>query len=307
VNDFRIPLGTWIESFIDYITVTFRFLFDFIRLVVDGAFEGVAFLLVAPPFYVIIAIAAAIGVATRGWKFAVGIVIGLGLILGVNQWENAMDTLALVLVASIIAIGLSIPLGVLAAKSSLASSVIRPILDFLQTMPAFVYLVPALILFRVGEVPGIVATIIFAMAPGVRLTELGIRGVDKEVVEAGQAFGASPWRILRQIQLPLATPTIMAGINQVIMLSLSMVVIAGMVGAGALGGEIVASLSRLDVGLGFEAGFAVVILAIFLDRVTAALGNGDTPLGRILAARRASRQAADSDAQPATMPTPALV
>jgi ABC-type proline/glycine betaine transport system permease subunit len=216
-------------------------------------------------------------------------------------------TLALVLVASVIAIGLSIPLGILAAKSSLASSVIRPILDFLQTMPAFVYLVPALILFRVGEVPGIVATIIFAMAPGVRLTELGIRGVDKEVVEAGQAFGASPWRILRQIQLPLATPTIMAGINQVIMLSLSMVVIAGMVGAGALGGEIVASLSRLDVALGFEAGFAVVILAIFLDRVTAALGNGDTPLGRMLAARNGSRHTAESDAEPTPVQAPALV
>ena len=307
MNDFRIPVGTWIESFIEWITVTFGFVFDFIRLLVDGAFQGVAFVLVAPPFYVIIAIAAAIGFAARGWKFAVGTVIGLSLILGVNQWENAMSTLALVLVASVIAIGISIPLGILAAKSSLASSAIRPILDFLQTMPAFVYLVPALILFRVGEVPGIVATIIFAMAPGVRLTELGIRGVDKEVVEAGQAFGASPWRILRQIQLPLATPTIMAGINQVIMLSLSMVVIAGMVGAGALGGEIVAALSRLDVALGFEAGLAVVILAIFLDRVTAALGNGNTPLGRVLAQRKASRQTADSPAQPAAVPAPALV
>ncbi|TFD19289.1 proline/glycine betaine ABC transporter permease [Cryobacterium sp. TMS1-13-1] len=307
MNDFRIPLGTLIESFIEWITVTFGFVFAFIRLIVDGAFGGIAFVLVAPPFYVIIAIAAAIGFAVRGWKFAVGTVIGLGLILGVNQWENAMLTLALVLVASIIAIGLSVPLGILAAKSSVASSAIRPMLDFLQTMPAFVYLVPALILFRVGEVPGIVATIIFAMAPGVRLTELGIRGVDKEVVEAGQAFGASPWRILRQIQLPLATPTIMAGINQVIMLSLSMVVIAGMVGAGALGGEIVAALSRLDVALGFEAGLAVVILAIFLDRVTAALGNGSTPLGRILAARKASRVAANSAAQPANVPASALV
>ncbi|MFC5928682.1 ABC transporter permease subunit [Cryobacterium melibiosiphilum] len=303
MNDFRIPLGTWIASFIDWITVTFGFVFDFIKVIVDGAFGGVNFLLVAPPFYVIIALAAALGLATRGWKFAVGTVIGLGLILGVNQWENAMATLALVLVASIIAIAISIPLGVLAAKSSAASSIIRPILDFLQTMPAFVYLVPALILFRVGEVPGIVATIIFAMAPGVRLTELGIRGVDKEVVEAGQAFGASPWRILRQIQLPLATPTIMAGINQVIMLSLSMVVIAGMVGAGALGGEIVASLSRLDVALGFEAGFAVVILAIYLDRITAALGTGDTPLGRMLARRKAPGLPAASVSAPA----PALV
>src|SRR5690606_9707486 len=163
-----------------------------------------------------------------------------------------------------------------------------PVLDFLQTMPAFVYLIPAIILFRVGVVPGIVATIAFAMAPGVRLTELGIRGVDKEVVEAGYAFGASPRRILFQIQLPLAKPSIMAGINQVIMLSLSMVVIASMVGASGLGRPIIQALSRIDVGLGAEAGLAVVILAIMLDRLTASLGAGKTAFGRILQ-RRATR------------------
>jgi len=140
-------------------------------------------------------------------------------------------------------------------------------------MPAFVYLIPAILLFRVGIVPGIVATIVFAMAPGARLTELGIRGVDKEVVEAGFAFGASPSRVLRQIQLPLAMPTILAGINQIIMLSLSMVVIAGMVGAGGLGSEVVSALQRVDVGKGFEAGLAVVLLAIYLDRVTGSLGT----------------------------------
>ena len=184
-----------------------------------------------------------------------------------------MASLALVLVASAIAIAISVPLGIVAARSNRASAIIRPILDFLQTMPAFVYLVPALILFRVGVVPGIVATIVFAMAPGVRFTELGIRGVDKEVVEAGHAFGSSPWRILRQIQLPLAMPTIMAGINQVIMLSLSMVVIAGLVGGGGLGSDVVQALSRIDVALGFEAGLSVVIIAIYLDRLTAALSG----------------------------------
>lgn len=291
MNDFRIPLGTWVDGLIEYITDTFGFFFDIIRAVFDGAFEAVAFLLVSPPFFVIIALGAALALFTRGWKFAVGTIVGLTLIVGVDQWENAMDTLALVLVASVLAIAISLPLGILAAKSSVASGVIRPVLDFMQTMPAFVYLIPALILFRVGVVPGIVATVIFAMAPGVRLTELGIRGVDKEVVEAGQAFGASPGRILRQIQLPLAMPTIMAGINQVIMLSLSMVVIAGMVGAGGLGAQVVASLNRIDVALGFEAGLAVVILAIYLDRLTAALGTGDTPLGRFLAARKRRGQA----------------
>ena len=292
MNDFRLPLGTLVEGFIDYVTETFGFFFDFIRVVFDGAYEFVDLLLVTPPFWVIVLLAAGLALATRGWKFMVGSILGLLVIVGVDQWENAMDTLALVLVASLLAIAFSVPLGILAAKSSVASGIIRPILDFMQTMPAFVYLIPALILFRVGVVPGIVATIIFAMAPGVRLTELGIRGVDREVVEAGQAFGASPWRILRQIQLPLAMPTIMAGINQVIMLSLSMVVIAGMVGAGGLGAQVVASLNRIDVSLGFEAGLAVVILAIFLDRLTAALGTGDTPLGRIRMARKRRAQQA---------------
>ncbi|TFC29066.1 proline/glycine betaine ABC transporter permease [Cryobacterium sp. TMT2-18-3] len=292
MNDFRLPLGMLVEGFIDWITDTFGFLFDLIRAVFDGAYELVDFLLVAPPFWVIIVLSAGLALATRGWKFMVGTVLGLIVVVGVDQWENAMDTLALVLVASVLAIALSLPLGILAAKSAVASNIIRPILDFMQTMPAFVYLIPALILFRVGVVPGIVATIIFAMAPGVRLTELGIRGVDREVVEAGQAFGASPWRILRQIQLPLAMPTIMAGINQVIMLSLSMVVIAGMVGAGGLGADVVASLNRIDVALGFEAGLAVVILAIFLDRLTAALGTGDTPLGRSMSARKRRAQQA---------------
>ena len=292
MNDFRLPLGTLVEGFIDYVTETFGFLFDFIRVVFDGAYEFVDLLLITPPFWVIVLLAAGLALATRGWKFMTGTIVGLLVIVGVDQWENAMDTLALVLVASLLAIAFSVPLGILAAKSSVASGIIRPILDFMQTMPAFVYLIPALILFRVGVVPGIVATIIFAMAPGVRLTELGIRGVDREVVEAGQAFGASPWRILRQIQLPLAMPTIMAGINQVIMLSLSRVVIAGMVGAGGLGAQVVASLNRIDVSLGFEAGLAVVILAIFLDRLTAALGTGDTPLGRIRNTRKRRAQQA---------------
>ncbi|ASD22617.1 MULTISPECIES: ABC transporter permease [Cryobacterium] len=314
MNDFRIPLGSWADTFIDFITDTFGFFFDFVRAIFSGAYDLVDLILATPPFWVIILVAAALALMIRGWKFAVGTVVGLVVIVGVDQWENAMDSLALVLVASVLAILFSVPLGILSAKSGVASSIIRPILDFMQTMPAFVYLIPALILFRVGVVPGIVATIIFAMAPGVRLTELGIRSVDSEVVEAGQAFGASPWRILRQIQLPLAMPTIMAGINQVIMLSLSMVVIAGMVGAGGLGQQVVASLNRIDVSLGFEAGLSVVILAIFLDRLTAALGNGNTPISRVLAARKrrahpvhapAAAVAVEPTVAPAVTPTQA--
>ncbi|MEO6309179.1 MAG: glycine betaine ABC transporter substrate-binding protein [Leifsonia sp.] len=272
MTDIRLPIGTGAEAFVQFITAVFQPVFNVISSIFGGFYEGVDMLLQAPPFWVLVVLIAALGVWARGWLFGAGAAVGLLLIAGVNQWPNAMDTLALVLVAAIIAIIISVPLGILAARSNSASKILKPVLDFMQTMPAFVYLIPALILFRVGVVPGIVATIIFSLAPGVRMTELGIRGVDKEVVEAGHAFGASPGRILRQIQLPLAAPTIMAGVNQVIMLSLSMVVIAGMVGAGGLGGQIVQALSRIDVGLGFEAGLSVVILAILLDRLTASLG-----------------------------------
>ncbi|TFD68946.1 ABC transporter permease [Cryobacterium ruanii] len=313
MNDFRIPIGSWVESFVEFITDTFGFIFDLVRAGFDGAYEAVEFLLGAPPFWAIMLVLGVLALGIRGWKFAVGTVVGMVVILGVDQWDNAMDTLALVLVASVLAIVISVPLGILAAKSTLASNIIRPVLDFMQTMPAFVYLIPALILFRIGVVPGIVATIIFAMAPGVRLTELGIRSVDKEVVEAGQAFGASPWRILRQIQLPLATPTIMAGINQVIMLSLSMVVISGLVGAGGLGAQVIASLNRIDIALGFEAGLAVVILAIFLDRITASLGSSDSggffgSIRRVLRSRRVTDAVAFApDTNPAPAPQRARV
>ncbi|MGZ0712150.1 ABC transporter permease (plasmid) [Coraliomargarita sp. W4R53] len=276
MNNFRLPLGDWVEAFIDVLTEVLSGFFAVVRAIFLGFYDAVDFILSTPAFWIIIPLIALLAWWVKGWKLAIGSIIGLLLIVGVNQWDNAMDTLALVLVASTIAVVISVPVGILGARSDVASRIIRPILDFMQTMPAFVYLIPALILFRVGVVPGIVATIVFAMAPGVRLTELGIRGVDKEVVEAGHAFGASPGRILRQIQLPLAMPSIMAGVNQVIMLSLSMVVIAGMVGAGGLGGEVVASLNRINVGLGFEAGLAVVILAIILDRITGAFAAGRT-------------------------------
>ncbi|WP_353808061.1 ABC transporter permease [Agromyces sp. SYSU T00194] len=290
MNEFRLPLGQWVEDFIDVLTEALSGFFAVVRAVFLGFYDGVDWVLSTPPFWAIIVLVAALAWWARGWKLAVGSAVGLLVILGVDQWENAMDTLALVLVASAIAVVIAIPVGILAARSDLASKVIKPILDFMQTMPAFVYLIPALILFRVGVVPGIVATIVFAMAPGVRLTELGIRGVDSEVVEAGQAFGSSPGRILRQIQLPLAMPSIMAGVNQVIMLSLSMVVIAGMVGAGGLGGDVVASLNRIDVALGFEAGLSVVILAVILDRITGAFGGG-------LRRRKRSKPKADASGE----------
>lgn len=273
MNDFRIPLGDVVKEFTSFLLTNVAWLFDALRGFFSSFYDLIELALAGPPFWVVGLVLVAIAFAAKGWKLALGTALGATLVVGLGQWDASMESLALVVVAASIAIVVSVPLGIWAARSSTVSVVLRPILDFMQTMPAFVYLIPAILLFRVGIVPGIVATIVFAMAPGARLTELGIRGVDKEVVEAGFAFGASPSRVLRQIQLPLAMPTILAGINQIIMLSLSMVVIAGMVGAGGLGSEVVSALQRVDVGKGFEAGLAVVLLAIYLDRVTGSLGT----------------------------------
>lgn len=273
-NDlFRIPVGKWAESGLDWVIENLGAFFDGVKAFFAQFYAGLDWVLTTPPFWAVIVVLAALAFWLKGWKLALGSAVGFLVIYGMNQWENAMHTLALVLVASMVAVIISVPLGIAAAKSSAVSRVVKPVMDFLQTMPAFVYLIPALLLLGVGPVPGIVATIIFALAPGARFTELGIRSVDSEVVEAGQAFGASPMRILRQIQIPLAMPTIMAGINQIIMLSLSMVVIAGMVGGGGLGGAVYAALTGLNTPLGVESGLSVVILAIFLDRVTASLSK----------------------------------
>ncbi|MFV0318884.1 MAG: ABC transporter permease [Microbacterium sp.] len=286
----RIPIGRWVSDFIDWVIDVFGPFFDVIAAIFGGMYTGVSWLFLTPPFWVVIVVIAAIAWLAKGYKLAIGSVIGLLLIGAMGQWENAMETISLTLVAVVIAVVIAIPLGIWAARSQAVSTIVRPILDFLQTMPAFVYLIPAIFLFSVGVVPGIVATILFAIAPGVRLTELGIRGVDAEVVEAGNAFGATPGRILRQIQLPLARPSIMAGVNQVIMLSLSMAVIASMVGAPGLGADIIQALSRINIALGFEAGLSVVIIAMILDRVTGAFAGTGKP--------RRKRTAASADEQP---------
>lgn len=272
--DLRLNVGVWIESALDWTKDVFGVVFTTLRAMFLGMYDGLTWAFTSPGPLVIIGVVTVLALLARGWKFALLSLLGLLFITTVNQWDNAMSTLALVIVAAFLAILMAIPLGIWASRNRAVSAFLKPMMDFLQTMPAFVYLMPALALFRVGVAPGIFATILFAIAPGVRLTELGIRNVDKEVVEAGQAFGSTPRRILRQIQLPLAMPSIMAGINQIIMLSLSMVVIAGMVGAGGLGGEVTRALSSLNEPLGFEAGLCVVVLAIILDRFTGAFGQG---------------------------------
>lgn len=270
----RIPVGEGIETVFDWVDDNLGGFFQAVRDVVLGATDGLADLLNSPAPLVLVVLFALLAWLVKDWKFAIVSFVGLAFIISVEQWENAMTTLALVLIATFIALVIAIPLGIAAAKSAAVSNAIRPVMDLMQTMPAFVWLVPVVTLFSIGPAGGVVATVIFALPPGVRLTELGIRQVDSEVVEAGHAFGSTPGHILRGIQIPLALPTIMAGVNQVIMLALSMAVIAGLVGAGGLGGAVTSSIAQLDIGLGFEAGLSVVVLAIFLDRVTAAVGDG---------------------------------
>lgn len=268
----RIPVGDWIESGFDWVQDTMGDAFDVLADAIEGTVSSLTDLLQWPPALVTVAILAVLAWLVRDWKLALGSALSLLAVVGMDQWDNAMQTLSLVVVATAAALVLGIPLGIAAARWDTVSRVVRPVMDLMQTMPAFVWLVPVVTLFSIGVPAGLVATVIFALPPGVRLTELGIRQVDAEVVEAGHAFGGTPRQILRDIQLPLATPTVMAGVNQVIMLALSMAVIAGLVGGGGLGSAVTTSISRLDVGLGFEAGLAVVVLAIYLDRITAAVG-----------------------------------
>lgn len=269
----QIPVGAWIEAGIGWLEANLAALWNLITVVLATLYQWLETALLAPPAIALILAAGALAWAVRGWMFAIFALIGFALIRSMAMWEASMSTLALVLVAAVFAAVVSIPVGILAARNDSVSAAVRPVLDFMQTLHPFVYLVPAIVLFGIGTVPGIVATIVFGMPPGVRLTELGIRQVDKEVVEAGEAFGARPRQVLARIQVPLALPTVMAGLNQVIMLSLSMVVLAGLVGAGGLGAEIISAISRIDTALAFEGGIAIVILAIFLDRITGAVGR----------------------------------
>ncbi|MDQ0646478.1 glycine betaine/proline transport system permease protein [Microbacterium natoriense] len=297
--NFHLPVGAWVESAVDWIKANLDGFLDVVSFVVTFLVEGLTFLLLLPYFYVVIVVAALIAWLVRSWQLAIGTVISFGLIVAMGLWVPAMQTLALVLVAALVAVLIAIPLGIWSARNPTVRAVLKPVLDFMQTMPAFVYLIPAIVFFSIGVVPGLVATVIFALPPGVRLTELGIRGVDSETVEAGQAFGATPSQILRGIQLPLAMPTILAGVNQVIMLALSMAVIAGMAGADGLGKMVVEAISTVNIAKGVEAGLGVVLIAVFLDRVTAALGSLGRHPGSLLwtlAQRRSGQRAAAASA-----------
>jgi glycine betaine/proline transport system permease protein len=217
-------------------------------------------------------------VAKRG--IGIFTLVGMLLIYHMGLWTETMETLALVLTSVLVALLIGIPLGIWASKNDVVGNVTRPILDFMQTLPAFVYLIPAVLFFKLGEVPGVIATLIFSLPPAVRLTNLGIRQVPEEIREAAQSFGSTGRQMLFKAELPVAMPTIMAGVNQTIMLALSMVVIAGMIGAGGLGNQVLKGITQLKIDLGFEAGISIVILAIFLDRVTQALAHGKQGRGK---------------------------
>ena len=267
-----LPLGQWVNEGVRLLLDHAGKFFDSIGIVVEGFAQSIEQGLLAIPFWLMILLATLVGIRRVGWGFGVFVALALTLIVVTGFWPQTVVTLALTLSATIISLIFGIPLGISCARNDRLNAWVRPVLDFMQTMPAFVYLIPAAMLFGLGRVPGTIATVIFAMPPVVRLTSLGIRQVSLEQIEAGNAFGCTATQLLFKVQLPIAMPTIMAGVNQTIMMALSMVIIASMVGAGGLGNDVLASIQRLDVGLGFESGLAVVLLAIILDRITESFG-----------------------------------
>ncbi|MFP4428890.1 MAG: ABC transporter permease [Desulfovermiculus sp.] len=275
--NFDIPLGRWVESLVDLLMDNLEWLFDIISLVVGWLTTSLESLLVGMPAWIMIGIIVILAFWKVGWRYAVVFLLALLLLVGMDMWDPTMSTLALVAASTVASLIVSIPLGIWMAKSDTVEGIVRPVLDFMQTMPPFVYLIPAAMFFGLGKVPGAVATITFCAPPAVRLTNLGIRQVPKELREAGMAFGCTGMQLLRKVEIPIAMPSIMAGVNQNIMMALSMVVIASMIGAGGLGNVVLSGIQRMDIGLGFEGGLGVVILAIILDRITQSFGQGHGP------------------------------
>lgn len=268
--------GVGFERLIDTLKERFDPFFHALGDGLTAAIRGLEAVLLWPSSYVLIGLLAAASWRLSGPGSAVLSALGLLLIDMMGLWQATMETLALVLSSAVVSLLLGIPLGIVSSYSRWMERLMRPVLDLMQTMPAFVYLIPAVLFFRLGKVPGVVATVIFAMPPAVRLTQLGIKQVPRDVVDAAIAFGSTPRQLLFQVQLPIALPTLLAGVNQTLMLSLSMVVISAMIGAGGLGEEVLKGITQLRIGLGFESGIAVVILAIVLDRLTHALGQPRT-------------------------------
>jgi glycine betaine/proline transport system permease protein len=265
---YKIPLGNWIKSLVDLLNAHAAGFFDLISWALGGLIDGFTAVLVAiPPLVLIVLLAALAWFLHRSKGLVALVVISLLLIINLGYWKETLETLALVVTATALCLLIGVPLGILAAHRPRFYTVLRPILDLMQTIPTFVYLIPTLILFGLGVVPGLISTVIFALPAPIRLTYLGVSRVPQPLLEAGLAFGATRSQLLWKVELPHAMPTIMAGLTQCIMLSLSMVVIAALVGADGLGKPVVRALNTVNVARGFEAGLAIVLLAIMLDRL----------------------------------------
>jgi len=271
---FTFSIADWVNAWVDNLVTNYGDVFRQISDTLLWAIVNLEGLLRATPWWLMLALVAGVAWhATRRWLPTLVIVGLLFLVGAVGLWDKLMQTLALMLVATLISVLIGIPLGILAARSDRLRAILLPLLDIMQTMPSFVYLIPVLMLFGLGKVPAIFATVIYAAPPLIRLTDLGIRQVDREVMEAINAFGANRWQQLFGVQLPLALPSIMAGVNQTTMMALSMVVIASMIGARGLGEDVLIGIQTLNVGRGLEAGLAIVILAVVIDRITQAYGR----------------------------------
>ncbi|MEK5205596.1 ABC transporter permease [Psychrobacillus sp. FSL H8-0510] len=271
--DVRIPIGDIVENFIDFLAMNFDAFFDFIFVISSSMIKGLEAGLLAIPWWIFIII-----IFLLGWYFTNlygGLLFGFFIFLigTFDLWPETMTTISIVLISVILSLLIGIPLGVATAFSKSLSTIMRPVLDAMQTMPSFVYLIPVIFFFPLGNVPAVIATIIYALPPVIRLTELGIRNVDKEVVESAQSFGSSTSQMLMKVQLPQALPTIMAGVNQTTMMALSMAVVGSMVGAQGLGECVLYAINRIDISLGFEAGISIVFLAIIIDRITGGIAN----------------------------------
>ena len=270
---YTIPIDDWVQTGVDWLSTNARGFFQTIKWPVEQVMDGIEVALLWVPPTIMLILFIAIAWRAAGWKVATFTGVALAVIGFTGMWDLAMTTLAMVIAAVVFCVVVGIPLGILAARSDKFAAGIRPVLDVMQTTPAFVYLVPVVMLFGIGTVAGVLATIVFALPPIIRLTNLGIRGVQEDAIEAAVAFGSTPREILFKVQLPLAMPTIMAGLNQTIMLSLSMVVIAALIGAGGLGRPVFQGLNSLNVGLATIGGLGIVLLAIILDRITQAYGE----------------------------------
>ena len=274
-----LPLDEWVNSFVrDWLVPNFRPFFRSLQWPITQVLNALDTLLQATPMLGFTAILAVAAWRAAGYGLAIFTIIALSLIDMMGLWSETMTTLSMVVTAVLFCAVIGIPVGILAAGSDRFQSVLRPVLDIMQTIPSFVYLVPIVMLFGVGLVPGIIATIIFALPPIIRLTNLGIRNVRGDLIEAAQAFGSTRWQMLWDVQLPLAMRTVMAGLNQTLMLALSMVVIAALIGAGGLGLTVYTGLGRLDVGAATAGGVGIVLIAIILDRITQALGEQQAPV-----------------------------